>query len=167
MAVVALVGVVAERAAEAKDRLDMAELRQHDVAAGLDRVVEAQDRAVMRVVGREGLGIRPLGVEDRQHMGDRPRAVGFELLEAADGEERDRGGLHQGLPEGSDRASSTAAPDVSRETFSYDLPLPACGERVGVRGRGIHSKPGIALPRPLTRSPSASRPLPASRGEVF
>ena len=54
-----------------------------------------------------------------------------------------------------------------------ERPLPACGERVGVRGRGS------SRPRPLTRSAEpvlglaegktrgSSRPLPALRGEGF
>ena len=53
-------------AAEGQDRFDIRFLGQKNVWTRLDRIVKAQRRAKVWIVGQEGFRIRPFGVENRQ-----------------------------------------------------------------------------------------------------
>ena len=75
---------VGERAAERDDLLDMLARRQHDARTRLDLVVEAQQGTAVCAEILEGLRVRMLGIEDRQHVGDAAVAVQRKLLDAAD-----------------------------------------------------------------------------------
>ena len=73
-------------AAEGQDRLDVRLLRQQNVSTRLDRIMEAHDRAEVRIVGQERFRVGPFRVENRQDMGDAPALVADEFVESADGE---------------------------------------------------------------------------------
>jgi hypothetical protein len=100
---VALRGSAAERFTKGENRLHVAHLRHHEALEGLDHVVKAKNRAVVRLVGAKSLRIGAVGVDDRKDVRHRPRAVLRKLLKAANREKRNRDRLHgTGVSTGAD-----------------------------------------------------------------
>jgi hypothetical protein len=82
-------GVEGERAPEGQNGLDVADLRQRNVRPGLDGIMEVQDRPMVRFVGQEGLRIRPIRIENGQHVCHARPRVELQVLEAADRQDRE------------------------------------------------------------------------------
>src|SRR5215212_8246144 len=80
---------------KAQNGLHMLGLRQDHALHGLDDVVEAQDRPMMRIIGLERLGVRMVRIEDRENMGHGPLPLVRQFRDAADREHLYRLGLHQ------------------------------------------------------------------------
>ena len=80
--------------AELQDRLDMVGAGHHPVGRGDDDVMEAQRRAVMPFIGREGLDLGKLRVEQGEHMGNLPLPLRRQFLDAANGQFRRKNHIH-------------------------------------------------------------------------
>ena len=73
-------------AAKSQNRLNVAPLRQQNVWVGLDRIVKAEGRAKVRIIGLERDGIWPLRIKNRQNVGDPAALMADELVKSANGE---------------------------------------------------------------------------------
>ena len=110
MAVDQEVGDVACVPAESQNRLDVGPLWQYDARSWLDRVVKPESGSKVRIEGEERLRVRPLGVENRQDMGDAPGGVVVEFVEAADGERGEGERFHARCPSMSCGSEATRQP---------------------------------------------------------
>ena len=85
-------------AAERKDRLDVRPLRQQKTGTGLDRIVKTQRGAKVGIERLERRRVRPVGVKDRENMGEAPALVAVELVKSANDGVGEGGWIHGGNP---------------------------------------------------------------------
>ena len=74
---------VCERTPERQDCLDMLDLRKNKIWRGVDLIVEAQGRPIVRLIGSEYIRFRNVGIQDRQNVCDAAGAMAIEFVERA------------------------------------------------------------------------------------